>query len=520
MKRLKALLILLGVSICIAGVGLIFQQTRINGRTSISGATDIDSSSPGGGSVGPAGHIQAADGSGGFEDTGCTATPGGVSIACVTFNTAPTVSNGGKTCPIFPDNSFYNVDVHDYPVDQGTDVYTQNAFPNVTQAFTAASWTTGTATVTVGSTAGMTTGTDYPISGAISASCLTGGDCGFNSHVTALGGTGSTYVVTVIDGTHFSYPLTSNPGAWSSAGLIYTSTPVLFHHVPEMYLNFADNTTPTLNPTNSEWTGATQLQSDAGPYPWTNNFLISLYNNTVGGGYVQPFVTTATSYPFFDRHVLSINMDTCMEYETYFLQNNSAPWQNSNGAIWNFKLNDLRTMHKLLWYGNDSTGMTSADVAGLDIWAGTLTYAELFSGSPIHHVIRIGLPASGGGGGGVIWPGTHTGANAVVPLGVRWVLSPTFDTVTCHFRDCAGLAWPDYMVRLLTALQHYGVVFTDTGGGFVGVSSDAVQNWGATDDNSSPTAVLTGYLKGIMWQNGHTIDHTSHVVNVLSGVLN
>lgn len=527
MTKIKALLVLLAISSCIALIGL-QQQGKLGGNARIEGNAEMN---PPSNSVGPSGNIQAADGNGGFQDTGCQANVGGVTINCNTFVNSPTVTFHSKTCPIFPDSNYWNTNVSAYPYDQWNTYY-NGMWPNVSLAFTNATWVGGTATVTVASTSTLTNGGQYPISGAISANCVGGGDCGFNSHATTLGSNDAFPIITITGGTTFTYSLASNPGAWSSGGIIYTKTPVLFHTVPEMYLNLADNSTTTLDQTNSIWDVGGQ-NSDAGPYPWTTNFLMSVYDNTVGGGYVQPFVTVATSYPSADRHVISINVDQCKLYETYFLQNNAPPWHNTNGAIWDLKSNDLRTMHKMFWYGNDSTGLTSADVMGAPIWSGVLQYAELFSGLPIKHAIRVGLPGGQGffsnpgpiGGtpivpypSGFVWPGTHVGANAI-PLGSRWVLDASFDGATCHFRDCAGLAWPGYMQRFITALKTYGVIFVDTGQSFVGMSSDAVSNWGAVDDPTSPTYVFTGWLHGIMWQNGHVVDNTIHTVNTLSGAL-
>ena len=513
MRKLKALSSLLLIGICVIVMyGFIgeLQQAKLSGRTVLSGNAELmeppTASCTG---TNTAGNILVDDGLGGCVDSG-------EYLGINTFNHCPTITYSGKTCPIFPDNNFWNTDVSGYPIASTSNAYTQSAFPNVTKTFTGAIWAGGTATVTVGSTSGITNGASYPISGAISANCLTGGDCGFNSQVATLGGTGAVYTVTVLNGTTISYSLTGDPGAWVSGGTIWLSTPVLFHHVPEMYLNLADNSTTTLNSSNATWDNS-QLASDAGPYPWTSLFLISTYHNTVGGGYVTPYVTTATSYPGEDRHVLSVNIDTCMEYETYYLQNDSSPWHNSNGAIWNLRSNYLRTNGKYQWYGNDSAGLTSADVAGMDIWAGTLTYAEVYSGQPIRHAVRIGLPG-GAGGGGIVWPATHTGNNTI-PLGIRWILSSSFDGTTCHFRDCAGLAYPAYMQRIITALKTYGAVFTDTGGAFAGISSDASSSWGATDDPSSPTYVLSGWIKSIMWQNGNIVDPTIHVVGITSGAL-
>jgi hypothetical protein len=241
-------------------------------------------------------------------------------------------------------------------------------------------------------------------------------------------------------------------------------------------------------------------------------------------GYVFGGSNLLSGGPIFgaDNHMLTVNMDTCQLQETFALQNNSAPYHFGNGATWDLTSNNLRNNKFIMWSGNngDPTGLTSADAAGLAIWPGVLTYAELFSGQPITHAIRITYHPFPGLGLGFVWPGTHgcdVNCNTnLPPMGSRWRLKASFDTTTCHFGDCIGLAWPSYMQRLLTAMQTYGVICSD-GGTTVGLITDTDQNWGDPNSGGSANSQLATYLHGVQWQDGEIVAMGDHIVTITSG---
>jgi hypothetical protein len=263
----------------------------------------------------------------------------------------------------------------------------------------------------------------------------------------------------------------------------------------------------------------------------------TISNNTLAGGYVPVTVQNATVQAG-DNHVFSINMDTSTLYETYDLQSNAVPWMVDNGVNWDLTQCWNKTNSRWLWYGNDSDGVTSADVSGMPTYPLVLTYGEMFSGGPIQHVIRIGVPCqSGGHYNGIVWPAGH-GPNdsslvGAPPVGTRLVLNPSFDTVTCHFKDCAGLAYPNWFRTLLVVMQNYGIIVSDCGGGYVSIISDSVSGWGATDDYGvisgttttcggasqewgSCTIQMQGFFHGIHWSDFQVIEPSAHVVNINS----
>lgn len=509
--KLKVGLLVLAASSCLAMITMVvdMQQAKLGGAATMGGGGELSASSaspPSCGSIGASGRLQGSDGAGCFNDSGWYTYAG--RLVNDTFSTTRIISHGGKSCPLFPDSSYWNTDTSTWDLDPLSSSYigaftypsadfTQPPLPTIS----AASWSGGTVTATVSDSTHITNGGGYFIDG-VSPS-------GYNSICTSLGN-GCYATVHVIDGTHVSYPVTSNPGSYSGGGIIHIGW-FRFGPVPSMYLNFADNTTATPAIT---WQAPGQV-SDPGKYPLLPAFQVEGYN--FGGN------SDVSAGPYGgDNHVLAINMDTCVLYETFLLQNASSPYLNANGAIWDLRSNDLRTAHKVLWPGNDTSGLTSTDAAGLPVWPGVLQFSELrpdlSSNAAINHAVRITLTK---GGSGWVWPATHNACSSLClpdgpPYGARWRLRADFDVNTCHFQDCAGLPWPNYMKRLLTALQTYGAIFAD-GGLNVGITTDADQSWGDPNDPASYQYMLASWLHGIQWVNGDVVEPTAHVVNILSG---
>src|SRR5207237_7147734 len=81
-----------------------------------------------------------------------------------------------------------------------------------------------------------------------------------------------------------------------------------------------------------------------------------------------------------DRHVISADVDNCILYEMFNAFPQTASWQADSGAIFNLLSNALRPA---TW--------TSADAAGLPIFAGLVRYDEVAAGE-IRHAIRLTVP--------------------------------------------------------------------------------------------------------------------------------
>jgi hypothetical protein len=168
-------------------------------------------------------------------------------------------------------------------------------------------------------------------------------------------------------------------------------------------------------------------ESDPGPMPVPASAPIEGYPNPGSG----------------DRHVLVLDNSNCWLYELYSSYPQSdGSWNAASAAVWDLQNDEQRP---LTW--------TSADAAGLSIFAGLARYDEVASGA-IKHALRFTLqnsraasvpPASH-------WAATTTNANAA-PMGMRMRLKSSF--------DISGFSATNQVI--LTALQQYGMIMADNG---------------------------------------------------------
>ena len=168
-------------------------------------------------------------------------------------------------------------------------------------------------------------------------------------------------------------------------------------------------------------------ESDPGPMPVPATAPIEGYPNPGNG----------------DRHVLVVDSSNCWLYELYssFPQSDGS-WNVGSAAVWDLTADEQRP---LTW--------TSADAAGLSIFAGLARYDEVASGE-IKHALRFTLqdsraafvpPASH-------WAANFTNANAA-PMGMRMRLKASFDISQFSATNQV----------ILTALQQYGMIMADNG---------------------------------------------------------
>ena len=143
-----------------------------------------------------------------------------------------------------------------------------------------------------------------------------------------------------------------------------------------------------------------------------------------------------------DRHLLMIDTNRCTLFELFAAAQGSGGWTAGSGAVWSLGSNDLRT-----------DGWTSADAAGLPIFAGLVRYSEVASGA-IAHAIRFTAPQTCAG---YIYPARHEAGSGSCssrpPMGLRVRLKASV--------DIAG-SGPQSQV-ILTALQRYGMLLADNG---------------------------------------------------------
>jgi hypothetical protein len=169
-------------------------------------------------------------------------------------------------------------------------------------------------------------------------------------------------------------------------------------------------------------------QSDPGPYPVPPDAPVE--GGPDGDG---------------DRHVLVIDPVNMMLYEMFyaFPVNNGASWKCDSGAVFDLTSNELR--HE---------GWTSADAAGLPIFAGLVTYPECVLEGEIDHALRFTCHATQRG---YIHPATHFASESdnpdLPPMGLRVRLKATVNENK----------FPASIRPIIRALKKYGMFVADNG---------------------------------------------------------
>jgi len=185
-------------------------------------------------------------------------------------------------------------------------------------------------------------------------------------------------------------------------------------------------------------------ESDPGPMPVPKNAPIEGYPNPGNG----------------DRHVLVLDRDNCWLYELYssYSQKNGS-WEAGSGAVWDL-LNDEQRPYT--W--------TSADAAGLSVFAGLARYDEVASGA-IHHALRFTLQNSETA---FTPPASHWAGNSsdpyAAPMGMRMRLQASYDISL----------FPPQAQTILAALKKYGLIMADNGSSMF-ISGDPDNRWDNDD---------------------------------------
>jgi hypothetical protein len=197
-------------------------------------------------------------------------------------------------------------------------------------------------------------------------------------------------------------------------------------------------------------------ESDPGPMPIPKNAPIEGYPNPGSG----------------DRHVLVLDRDNCWLYELYssYPQKNGT-WDAGSGAVWDL-LNDEQRPYS--W--------TSADAAGLPVFAGLARYNEVASGE-IQHALRFTVPytESAFTPPASHWAGTSSNQYAP-PMGMRMRLQASYDIST----------FPPQSQVILAALQKYGMILADNGSAIY-ISGDPDPRWNNNDLASLKTVPASAF---------------------------
>jgi hypothetical protein len=168
-------------------------------------------------------------------------------------------------------------------------------------------------------------------------------------------------------------------------------------------------------------------ESDPGPMPVPPNAQIEGDPNPGNG----------------DRHVLVLDNSNCWLYELYSSYPNSdGSWNAASAAVWDLQNDEQRPY---TW--------TSADAAGLSIFAGLVRYDEVAAGE-IKHAIRVTFSQSRAA---FVLPATHWASNSsnanAPPMGMRLRLKANF--------DISGFSPANQVI--LKAFKKYGMIMADNG---------------------------------------------------------
>jgi hypothetical protein len=205
-------------------------------------------------------------------------------------------------------------------------------------------------------------------------------------------------------------------------------------------------------------------ESDPGPYPFGPDI-------TIEGG--------------SDRHALMVHADVCSLYELFDAHwNGGDPWAGS-GAIFDLGSNALRPK-----------GWTSADAAGLPIFAGLIRRDEVEAGV-IDHAIRVTADRTDRR---YVWPARHqAGADddpSLPPMGARFRLRGNF--------SLKGYSAETKVI--LRAMKVHGLILADNGSNwFFGGASEHGWSTDVLDElKSIPAAAFQAVRSGLMRVNGNS----------------
>jgi hypothetical protein len=138
-----------------------------------------------------------------------------------------------------------------------------------------------------------------------------------------------------------------------------------------------------------------------------------------------------------------LDNSNCWLYELYSsYPNTDGSWNAASAAVWDLLADEQRP---LTW--------TSADAAGLPVFAGLVRYDEV-AGGQIDHALRFTLQSSRAA---FVPPASHWASNSsnpyAAPMGMRMRLKASFDISSYSATNQV----------ILKALQKYGMIMADNG---------------------------------------------------------
>jgi len=200
---------------------------------------------------------------------------------------------------------------------------------------------------------------------------------------------------------------------------------------------------------------ATESEVVVAPYP-AGDYVAIEGDPTDCGGWPDTYIG--------DNHTLVLDRHTCWIYETFQTNRCNGLYDVASETIWDGVNYNARP-----W------GWTSADAAGLSIFAGTLKYTEAASGT-VSHAIRFTMdPTLGDSNGGYfVLPASHAASSSTVanllPEGARLRLKSTVNIS----------AYSAINQAILKGLMNFGMILADNGGNLEPIG-DTDPNWNDSD---------------------------------------
>ncbi|MBN1570014.1 MAG: fibronectin type III domain-containing protein [Acidobacteria bacterium] len=212
-------------------------------------------------------------------------------------------------------------------------------------------------------------------------------------------------------------------------------------------------------------------ESDPGPYPIPSDAEIEGGSESSG-----------------DRHVLILDEDNCILYETWSTYPQpDGSWEAGSGAVFDLRSNNLRP-----------SGWTSSDAAGLPVLPGLARYEEVAAGE-INHALRFTVPRTRRE---YIWPARHYASSLTSsnypPMGQRFRLRADFD-ISDFSRE---------VQVILRALKKYGMILADNGSAWY-ISGAPDPRWN--------NDVLVRELRRVSGSDFEAIDESSLMISPDSG---
>ena len=200
---------------------------------------------------------------------------------------------------------------------------------------------------------------------------------------------------------------------------------------------------------------ATESEVTVAPYP-AGDYVAIEGDPTDCGGWPDTYIG--------DNHTLVLDRHTCWIYETFQTNRCNGLYDVASETIWDGVNYNARP-----W------GWTSADAAGLSIFAGTLKYTEANSGT-VSHAIRFTMePTEGDSNGGYfILPASHGASSTttadLLPEGARLRLKSSL--------NISGYSAINQAI--LKGLMNFGMILADNGGNLEPIG-DTDPNWNDSD---------------------------------------